>query len=144
MFGKGDQKKVIQELQAGHLGNAMQLVEKGNIKINDQIREAAVIACYESLKRHYHWIIPSFVETFQIKNDPRLHQLAAKIIVLSLQHDQPLITNAVAQAFGIRLDASIMSRVDQASAQLFSTTNIGGKQVLSIQGMDGEYDFKID
>ncbi|MDP2767004.1 MAG: hypothetical protein Q8O41_06095 [Candidatus Methanoperedens sp.] len=70
--------KIIAELEAGHLGIAMEIVKNNAVEIEDRLRNEAVKACMGSLKRHFHWIIPAFVQTFGIKYDADLNLLATK------------------------------------------------------------------
>lgn len=134
--------EIIAELQAGHLGMAMKLVEDNAIEIDDELRNEAVKACMGSLRRHFHWIIPAFVQAFGIKDDPRLNQLAAKIIALALQHGQPLIAGLAAQTFGIELDENIKRVIESAKANMIRSIQQAGAIV--IQDESGEYNFQLE
>jgi hypothetical protein len=140
MSPKDMREKVLSELKAGHLGKAMNLLEESELPVDEQLREEAVSACIDSLKRHFHWIIPSFVSAFGIRDDSRLNQLAMKIILLALQHNQPLIADQAARTFGIRLDDAIQGVIESAKAE--TIRSVGG--VTFIQGPSGEYSFTLD
>jgi hypothetical protein len=135
-----DKAKIIEELQAGHLGAAMQKLQQTGQPADEEIREEAVAACIGSLKQHFHWIIPLYVEAFGISGDLRLNQLATKIVFLSLQHNQPLIAEMAARTFGIHLDDSISQMAAAARGQLVSSRD----GITSIQGASGEYNFKLE
>jgi hypothetical protein len=137
---QADRKKIIEELQAGHLGAAMSLLGESGEQVDKEMREEAVAACVRSLQQHFHWIVPLYVEAFGIGDDVRLNQLAAKIVVLSLQHNQPLIAEMAARTFGIHLDDSISQMAAAARANLISSRD----GIASIQGVSGEYKFKLD
>ncbi|MFH1514389.1 MAG: hypothetical protein ABIG42_02905 [bacterium] len=134
--------EVIAELQAGRLGMAMKLVEDNTVEIDDELRNEAVKACMDSLKRHFHWIIPAFVQAFGIKDDPRLNQLAAKIIALALQHGQPLIADLAARTFGIQFDENIKRVIESAKVNMIRS--IEQAQAVVIQPESGEYNFELE
>lgn len=134
--------RVIEELRAGHLGMAMKLVEDNAIEIDGALHGEAVDACIGSLKRHFHWVIPIFVQTFGIKDDPRLNQLAAKIIILALQHGQPLIADLAARTFGIGLDENIKMIIESAKANMIRS--VEQAEAIVIMGEGGEYNFELE
>lgn len=109
---------------------------------DDELYNEAVKACIGSLKRHFHWIIPAFIPTFGIKDDPRLNQLAVKIIALALQHGQPLIVDLAARAFGIQLDENIKRVIESAKANMIRSIEQAGSVV--IQAESGEYNFELE
>jgi len=135
--------QVVAELRAGHLGVAMKLVEENRIPIDQELRQEAVRACEGSLRRHFHWIIPAFIATFQIKDDDHLKALAGKIVHGAIAHGQPVLAGAVAQTFGIQLDqnakATIQSAVGGVVKQIEQATG-----AIVIQDDGGEYAFDLD
>ena len=133
--------KVIAELQAGRIGMAMKLAEDNAVEIDDEIRNEAVKASMDSLKQHFHWIIPAFVQAFGIKDDPRFNQLAAKIIALALQNGQPLIADLAARTFGIKFDENIKTVIESAKANMIRSIQQAGAIV--IQDESGEYNFEL-
>ncbi|MCK4599825.1 hypothetical protein KAU37_08425 [Candidatus Bipolaricaulota bacterium] len=134
--------KIIAELQAGHLGLAMKLVEDHDLEIDDRVCNEAVTACVNSLKLHFHWIIPVFVQTFDIKGDPRLHEVATKIIALSLRHGQPLIADLAGRTFGIEFDENVKTVIESAKSNMVNS--LGQAEAVVIQGGNSEYKFKIE
>ena len=135
-------RKIIEELQAGHLGLAMKLVEDHDLEIDDKVRDEAVKACVSSLKRHFHWIVPAFVQTFGIKEDVRLHNVAIRIIALSLRHGQPLIADLASRTFGIAFDENVKAIIEAAKSKMVNS--LGQAEAVVIQGGNNEYKFKIE
>lgn len=133
--------KIISELRAGHLSMAMELLKDNKINIDKEIQEEAVKACVNSLKRHFHWIIPLFVKTFKIHNDSRLNELAGKIIALALQHGQPLIADVAARTFGIELGEDIEELIEEEKANLIGS--LKQSDVVVMQNASGEYNFEL-
>lgn len=128
-------------MQAGHLGMAMKLVDEHDIEIDDEIRDEAAEACMRSLKRHFHWIIPAFVDTFGISKDGRLNQLAARIIALALQHGQPLIADLAGRTFEIEFDENIRAVIESAKANMARSIEQAG--IVVMQGQSDKYNFEI-
>ena len=134
--------QIINELRTGRQGLAMKLEENNKLPLDEDIRKEAVQACIGSLRRHFHWIIPAFVATFDIKDDPDLNLLAGRIIALSLQHGQPLIAAVAAQTFGIELDENIKRAIEHAKAHMLRSFEGAGAIVISNDS--GEYKFEIE
>ena len=135
-------REVISELQIGHLGKAMNLVEQNQVQIDDEIRREAATACAESLREHFHWIVPLFVKTFGIAHDPDLNRLASKIIILSVRHGQPLIASLAARTFDIELDETAQALVEAAKQRM--VTGIQQADVLAASDGSGEYNFTVE
>ena len=133
---------LIAELRAGHLGLAIKLVEDDASALDHEIRDEAVRACADSLRRHFHWIIPAFVDTFGIRDAPALKEFASKIAGLTLRHGQPLIAGAVARASRVPLDQAADDDIRAASATL-ATSAERADAILVVAGA-GDYNFQVD
>lgn len=106
--GKMDLKnQCLEELRAGHLGMAMKIVEDNHLSIDQEIKDVAVEACIESLKRHFHWIIPLFVTVFDIAEEPEMNCFAGKLLVKALRAGDYPLAVMIGNTFNIKLDPNI-------------------------------------
>jgi len=105
---------VIDELRAGRLPAALQLVEDHALPIDHTLRHEAAQACLASLRRHMHWVIPAFVRTFGLRQDPVLVAFARQLIHSAVRCGRPYVASAASQAFGLPLDPETQAAITAA------------------------------
>lgn len=118
MDGGEAREELLQWLARGAISKAQEVFEQSAISLDDELREAAVHAALRSFRRHFHWVLPSFIECFGLQSEPRLQALAREHVRIALDNGDPLTAKSVADTFHLPLPVGAEEDVETAKRRI--------------------------